>query len=134
VNRESKYLLLRHAFAHCHCSRVEFKTDARNGRPRREAEAIIMPGLPALVSECRPRGNDERLALLGACQFQGLYAAAAGMYADPFAADERLAAEPCDQCARRAIREDLPRGPCRGPEHGAGPSRTPASVAPGATC
>ena len=34
VNTESKYLLLRHAFDHWHCARVEFKADAANERSR----------------------------------------------------------------------------------------------------
>jgi serine/threonine-protein kinase len=59
---------------------------------RREAEALILPNLPALLrGESPPRDNDERLALVGTCQFQGLYHAAARLYADAFAADPRLA-------------------------------------------
>jgi len=34
VNTEAKLLLLRHAFDHLDCIRVEFKTDARNSRSR----------------------------------------------------------------------------------------------------
>src|SRR4051812_40293591 len=34
VNTESKYLLLRHAFEHWGCQRVEFKADAANERSR----------------------------------------------------------------------------------------------------
>jgi serine/threonine-protein kinase len=37
---------------------------------RREAEAMILPDLPAFLDgKYRPRDNDERLALLGVCQF-----------------------------------------------------------------
>ncbi len=61
---------------------------------RREAEALILPDLPALLAGARqPRDNDERLALLGACQSEGRHAAAARLYADAFAADPRLAAD-----------------------------------------
>jgi RimJ/RimL family protein N-acetyltransferase len=34
VNTEAKYLMLRHAFDHLGCTRVEFKTDALNARSR----------------------------------------------------------------------------------------------------
>ncbi len=34
VNTEAKYLMLRHAFEHMGCIRVEFKTDALNARSR----------------------------------------------------------------------------------------------------
>jgi serine/threonine-protein kinase len=59
---------------------------------RREAEAMVLPNLPAfLEGKHQPRSNDERLALLGACQFKGRRAAAAGLYAAAFAADPQLA-------------------------------------------
>jgi serine/threonine-protein kinase len=59
---------------------------------RREAEARILPNLPAFLGgSYQPRDNDERLALLGVCQFRGLYGAAARLYADAFAADPALA-------------------------------------------
>ena len=59
---------------------------------RREAEAMIVPDLPAFLrGDHRPRDNDERLCFLGACQFQGRHAAAARLYADAFAADPKLA-------------------------------------------
>jgi serine/threonine-protein kinase len=59
---------------------------------RREAEAKILPNLPAfLQGEYQPQDNDERLALLGVCQFEGRNAAAANLYADAFAADRNLA-------------------------------------------
>jgi serine/threonine-protein kinase len=55
---------------------------------RREAEALILPNLPAFLrGEYQPRDNDERLALVGICQFQGRYHAAARLYADAFATD-----------------------------------------------
>jgi serine/threonine-protein kinase len=59
---------------------------------RREAEALILPELPALLAGRRqPRDNAERLALLGACQFESRHAAAARLYAGAFAADAKLA-------------------------------------------
>jgi serine/threonine-protein kinase len=72
---------------------------------RREAEAMIVPDLPALVrGDHKPRDNDERLALLGACQFEGRYAAAAGLYADAFSADPGLADDPTTEIRYRAAR------------------------------
>jgi serine/threonine-protein kinase len=59
---------------------------------RREAEAKLLPNLPKfLQGGYQPRNQDERLALLGACQSQGRNAAAAQLYADAFAADRALA-------------------------------------------
>jgi eukaryotic-like serine/threonine-protein kinase len=59
---------------------------------RREAKGLILPDLPAfLQGEHQPRDNDERVALLGICQFKRLHLAAARLYADAFAADPRLA-------------------------------------------
>jgi tetratricopeptide (TPR) repeat protein len=59
---------------------------------RREAEAMILPNLPAfLEGKYRPQNNDERLALLGVCQFTNRTCAAARLYADAFANDPRLA-------------------------------------------
>jgi serine/threonine-protein kinase len=59
---------------------------------RREAEGLILPDLPAfLEGKYQPRDNDERLALLGVCQFQDRTRAAAGLYAEAFAADPALA-------------------------------------------
>jgi hypothetical protein len=59
---------------------------------RREAEALILPDLPAFLrGEYQPLDNDERLALVGICQFQGRSHAAARLYADAFASDPGLA-------------------------------------------
>ncbi len=59
---------------------------------RREAEGLILPDLPAfLAGTHQPRTNDERLALLGVCQFANRTHAAARLYRDAFAADPRLA-------------------------------------------
>src|SRR5262249_6292537 len=70
---------------------------------RREAETLIFPTLPAFLRrEYQPRDNDERLAFLGSCQFRGLYAAAAQLYADAFAADGAVAEELTTECRYRA--------------------------------
>jgi serine/threonine-protein kinase len=59
---------------------------------RREAEALILPNLPAfLAGTYEPRDNDERLALLGVCQFTNRTHALARLYAAAFAADPKLA-------------------------------------------
>src|SRR5262249_41638580 len=58
-----------------------------------------------LQGKYQPRDNDERLALLGICQFKGLYAAAACLYADAFAADPDLAATLTADCRNRSARE-----------------------------
>jgi serine/threonine-protein kinase len=59
---------------------------------RREAEALILPDLPAFLrGTYQPRDKDERLALLGVCQFNDLSRAAAHLYADALAADSKLA-------------------------------------------
>jgi serine/threonine-protein kinase len=59
---------------------------------RREAEALILPELPALLAgRQQPRDNAERLALLGVCQFEDRHAAAARLYAGIFAGDPQLA-------------------------------------------
>jgi serine/threonine-protein kinase len=54
---------------------------------RREAESLILPNLPAFLDgKYQPQDNDERLALLGACQFANRTRAMARLYADAFAA------------------------------------------------
>src|SRR5262249_22499091 len=59
---------------------------------RREAEAMILPNLRAFLDgQYRPQDNDERLALLGVCQFTNRTQAMARLYADAFAADPGLA-------------------------------------------
>jgi serine/threonine-protein kinase len=75
----------------------------------REAEALLLPNLPALLEGSDPpRDNDERLALLRACQFQGRYGAAARLYADAFAADPNLADHLTTECRYRSLREEHP--------------------------
>jgi serine/threonine-protein kinase len=70
---------------------------------RREAEAMMLPNLPAfLEGRYQPQENDERLALLGMCESRGLYGAAARLYADAFTADSGLADSMTAECIRRA--------------------------------
>jgi tetratricopeptide (TPR) repeat protein len=58
---------------------------------RREAESLILPDLPAfLEGKHQPRDNDERLALLGVCQFTNRHDLMAYLYAEAFATDSRL--------------------------------------------
>jgi serine/threonine-protein kinase len=74
---------------------------------RREAEALILPGLPAFFrGEHQPLDNDERLALVGVCQFQGRYHTAARLYADAFAADPKLVDTLTADCRSRAALGD----------------------------
>jgi serine/threonine-protein kinase len=59
---------------------------------RREAEATIFPNTAAFLDgKYQPQDNDERLALLGACQFANRTRAMARLYADAFAAAPSLA-------------------------------------------
>ena len=59
---------------------------------RREAEAMIVPDFPAILDGKRaPRDNDERLALLGICQFTNRTHALASLYFDAFATAPELA-------------------------------------------
>jgi hypothetical protein len=63
---------------------------------------MILPNLPAFLDgKYQPHDNDERLALLGICQFQGRYGTAARLYADAFAADSHLADDLNKECLRR---------------------------------
>jgi serine/threonine-protein kinase len=69
---------------------------------RREAEAMILPNLQAFLERAyQPQDNDERLALVGICQFQGLYGATARLYADAFAAAPEVAEDLVTQCLSR---------------------------------
>jgi serine/threonine-protein kinase len=73
---------------------------------RREAEAMILPNLPAfLQGKHRPQDNDERLALLAICQAQGLYGACAQLYVDAFATDPGFAEASAAECLSRAAME-----------------------------
>ena len=53
---------------------------------------MILPDLPAfLEGTYQPRNNDERLAMLGVCQFEGRWSKAAHLYQEAFEADPKLA-------------------------------------------
>jgi serine/threonine-protein kinase len=70
---------------------------------RREAEARILPNLQAFLQrEYQPQDNDERLALVGICQFQGRYYTAAQLYADAFTNDSNLAEGLVLECSKGA--------------------------------
>jgi serine/threonine-protein kinase len=74
---------------------------------RREAEALILPNLPAFLrGEYHPQDNDERLALVGACQSRGRCHAAARLFADAFATDPALAEHLTSACRSRAALGD----------------------------
>jgi serine/threonine-protein kinase len=93
---------------------------------RRQAEALILPNLAALLrGEAQPRDNDERLALAGPCQFQGLYHAAARHYADAFATDPTLVEALTSECLNRAALGD--RQPVGGVEEMTTRCRYPAA-------
>jgi serine/threonine-protein kinase len=73
---------------------------------RREAEAMILPKLQAFrQGDWQPQDNNERLALLGICEFRALYGTASRLCADAFAADPDLAERLTTQCLRRAAKE-----------------------------
>ena len=62
---------------------------------RREAEAMMFPNLPAfLAGTYQPADQCERLAFVGAAEFNGLTCASARLFADAFAADSSLANDP----------------------------------------
>jgi serine/threonine-protein kinase len=72
---------------------------------RREAEGLILSNLPAFLARTyEPQDDDERLALLGVCQFTNRTLALARLYADAFAADPRLADNPATGHRLRAAR------------------------------
>jgi eukaryotic-like serine/threonine-protein kinase len=82
---------------------------------RREAEGLILPNLPAfLAGKHEPNDNDERLALLGVCQFTNRTHALARLYAGAFAADPRLAEDPGTGHRFRAARAAAQAGCGRG--------------------
>jgi serine/threonine-protein kinase len=74
---------------------------------RREGETLIVPNLQVFLDgKYEPQDNDERLALLGTCQFMNRTRAMARLYAGAFAADPSLtkdsAAGHCYNAARVA--------------------------------
>jgi serine/threonine-protein kinase len=61
---------------------------------RREAEAAILPKMPAFLDgKYQPRDNDERLALVGVGRFTNRSLALARLFTDAFAADLNLAGD-----------------------------------------
>lgn len=76
---------------------------------RREAEALILPNLPAFLNgSYQPLNNDERLSLTGICQFQRRYRAAARLYFDAFDTDPSLADNLTAEFLRRITHTDAP--------------------------
>jgi serine/threonine-protein kinase len=74
---------------------------------RRQAEALIVPNLPAFLrGDYQPRDNAERLALVGACQFQGRYHTAAHLFADAWATDSAPAEDLEADCRWRTALGD----------------------------
>jgi serine/threonine-protein kinase len=81
---------------------------------RREAEAMILPNLPAFLrGEYQPQDNDERLALLGVCVFEARYGSAARLYADAFTADPHLADDLTTECLSRTRVAEHPVDPIK---------------------
>lgn len=59
---------------------------------RREAQRLILPNLTQFLDgKYQPQDNDERLALVGECQFTNRSVAVARLFADAFTADPNLA-------------------------------------------
>jgi serine/threonine-protein kinase len=86
---------------------------------RREAEASILPNLPAFLNGAyQPQDNDERLALLGVCQFKELRAAEAGLLAAAFAVNRSPAEDMRTGLRYRAARAAAVAG-CGGGADGA---------------
>jgi serine/threonine-protein kinase len=71
----------------------------------RQTEAMVLPNLPEfLQGKYQPQDNDERMALLGVCQFKNLRRTAARLYADAFAANPKLAEDMKAETRYRAAR------------------------------
>ncbi len=86
---------------------------------RHEAERMILPCLPAfLKGEYQPGDNDERLALLGTCQFANRQATLARLYSDAFASDPQLAKNLAAGHRYRAARAAALAGVGRGKDAG----------------
>jgi eukaryotic-like serine/threonine-protein kinase len=82
---------------------------------RREAEGMILPDLPAFLDGRRePRDGNERLALLGVCQFTNRARAAARLYSEAFAVAPRLAEDHRAGHRYRAARAAALAGTSRG--------------------
>jgi serine/threonine-protein kinase len=83
---------------------------------RREAEGLILPSLSAFVrGDDSPADNDERLALVGVCQFQRRYHRATQFFADAVSNDPALAAALEAECrSRSALGDTQPIGRVEG--------------------
>jgi tetratricopeptide (TPR) repeat protein len=67
---------------------------AHTNLARAERIAPVQGKLPALLKgDYQPKTNDERLALAELCALRRLYRAAAGLFADAFAADPKVSAD-----------------------------------------
>jgi eukaryotic-like serine/threonine-protein kinase len=74
---------------------------------RREAEALILPNLKAFLrGQYQPLDDDERLALLGVCQFQGRHLAAARLFAQATANEPAVAEDLASECRSRSALGD----------------------------
>ena len=72
---------------------------------RREAEGLILPNARAMIDGAiKPRDNDERLALLGICEFNALHLTEAQLLSDAFDADPKLPDEMPGDLRFRAAR------------------------------
>jgi serine/threonine-protein kinase len=108
--REARKTLAAAILAHDWRATQVYALDQQNGWIylilRREAEAMILPKLPAFrLGDWQPQDNDERLALLGICESEALYGSASRLCAEAFAADPDLAERLTAQCLRRAAQE-----------------------------
>jgi serine/threonine-protein kinase len=78
---------------------------------RREAEAMIVPDLPAyLDGRYEPRDANERLAMTGACEFLERHAAHARLWAAAYASDPAPASESRGRAVRAAVLAGCGRG------------------------
>ena len=80
---------------------------------RREAEALILPNLKEFLrGEYLPVDDDERLALVGICQFERRFDFAAKMFSDGFANQPAAAQDLASEClSRSALGDTQPVGP-----------------------
>jgi serine/threonine-protein kinase len=74
---------------------------------RREAEALILPNLSAFLRGAyQPVDNDERLALVGVCQFQTRFYRVVRLFSDGFATAANLAKDLTSDCISRSTLGD----------------------------
>jgi serine/threonine-protein kinase len=92
---------------------------------RREAENRLLPNVSTFFdSGLLPDDNDTRIALLGICQFEHRWSAAARIYAAAMSADERLADKLVAEGVQRMTAQDVDpiRVYCAASRYGAGRS------------